>query len=370
MVFPPSGGEGPSSSLGLTVDRSVHDESQREASPIYCSLVSDPQAVFEDAFRHPWANLEVYTFPPFPLVGRVVARVRENPNLSMSLVAPSLAREGVVRRPFPSTGPTTSGASVVGPVVAAAPLQQVPQRCPHAEPSHVATLQRLLRKSGFSRGSAVEMSGCVRTSTSRLYQAKWILFCGWCRGRGVAPVNANVPFVDFLIHLHRDTGSAVKGYHSALNSLFALKGMDLADSRPISMLIRSFSQSVRPEELRPPAWDVTLVLLSLTCAPYEPLRTSDECFLAQKTLFLLALASAKRIGELHVSHSRDWGEVSFPFVAGFVAKTQDPSSSAPRFEGFTVLAPPNASTNRNGRLKSSVGGQVFPGPYCCTSSAM
>ena len=62
-------------------------------------------------------------------------------------------------------------------------------------------------------------------------------------------------------------------------------------------------------------------------------------FLAQKTLFLLALASAKRIGELHalsyrVSHTRDWGEVSFAFVTSFVAKTQDPSSLAPRFEGL------------------------------------
>ena len=88
---------------------------------------------------------------------------------------------------------------------------------------------------------------------------------------------------------------------------------------------------------------------------YEPLRTCEERFLAQKTLFLLALASAKRIGELHalsyrVSHTRDWGEVSFAFVTGFVAKTQDPSSLAPRFEGFTVPALPNAQKNRNGRL--------------------
>ena len=56
--------------------------------PLYCSLVPDPQAVFEDAFRHPWANLDMYTFSPFPLVGRVVARVRETHNLSMTLVAP------------------------------------------------------------------------------------------------------------------------------------------------------------------------------------------------------------------------------------------------------------------------------------------
>ena len=100
---------------------------------------------------------------------------------------------------------------------------------------------------------------------------------------------------------------------------------------------------------------LSLSSVGLTGAPYEPLRTCDERFLAQKTLFLLALASAKRIGELRslsyrVSHSRNWGEVSFSFVLGFMAKTQDPSSLAPRFEGFTVLALPNARNNRNGRL--------------------
>ena len=164
--------------------------------------------------------------------------------------------------------------------------------------------------------------------------------------------------MDFLIHLRQDKGlsvSAVKGYCSALNSVLALKGRDLAASREITTLLRSFSRSVNPVELRPPAWDVSLVLQSLTGAPYEPLRTCEERFLAQKTLFLLALASAKRIGELHalsyrVSHTRDWGEVSFAFVTSFVAKTQDPSSLAPRFEGFTVPALTNARKNRNGRL--------------------
>ena len=56
--------------------------------PLYCSLVPDPQAVFEDAFRHPWDDLDLYAFPPFPLIGRVVARVRESSHLAMTLVAP------------------------------------------------------------------------------------------------------------------------------------------------------------------------------------------------------------------------------------------------------------------------------------------
>ena len=97
-----------------------------------------------------------------------------------------------------------------------------------------------------------------------------------------------------------------------------------------------------PVELRPSAWDVALVLQSLTGAPYEPLRICDGRFLAQKTLFLLALASAKCIGELHallyrVSHSRGWGEVSFSFVPGFVAKTQDSPPPPPLLLGLRAL---------------------------------
>ena len=326
--------------------------------PLYCSLVPDPQAVFEDAFRHPWDDLDVYAFPPFSLVSRVVACVRESLRLAMTGRTP-LAREGVVRRPPSSADPTTSRPPLVGQSASAASLQPLPPRRPRAEPSRVETLKRHFRNSGFSRRAAGVLSGCLRPSTSRLYQLRWRIFCGWCRGRGVAPFSATVPLVvNFLIHLRQDKGlsvSAVKGYSSALNSALALKGRDLASSREIKMLLSSFSRSMDRVELRPPAWDVSLVLQSLTGAPYEPLRTCEERFLAQKTLFLLALASAKRIGELHalsyrLSHSRGWGEVSFSFVPGFVAKTQDPSSLTPRFEGFSVPALLNARNNRNGRL--------------------
>ena len=279
----------------------------------------------------------------------------------------------MVRRLAASTDPTTPGSALLGQAASATPLQSVPSRRPRAEASRVETLKRHYRKSGFSGRAARVLSGVLRESSSRLYQSRWKIFCGWCRGRGVAPVNATVPVVvDFLIHLCQDKGlsvSAVKGYCSALNSVLALKGRDLATSREITPLLRSFSRSVNPVELRPPAWDVSLVLQSLTGAPYEPLRTCEEHFLAQKTLFLLALASAKRIGELHalsyrVSHTRDWGEVSFAFVTGFVAKTQDLSSLAPRIEGFSVPALPNARKNRNGRLLCPVRAvKVYPASH-------
>ena len=56
--------------------------------PLYCSLVPDPQAVFEDAFIHPCDDLDLYAFPPFALVGRVIARVQQSSRVAMTLVAP------------------------------------------------------------------------------------------------------------------------------------------------------------------------------------------------------------------------------------------------------------------------------------------
>ena len=358
VVSPPSGGESTSSCVGQSVDRPVRDLPQREAAPILFACPGSTgrlRGCVSSSLGRP-GSLRV----PSLCSGRSGDRSRPAVIASRDDSGrTSLAREGVVRRLAASTDSTTPGSTLLGQAASAAPLQPVPSRRPRAEPSRVATLKRHYRKSGFSGRAARVLSGVLRESSSRLYQSRWQIFCGWCRGRSVAPVNASVPVVvDFLIHLRQDKGlsvSAVKGYCSALNSVLALKGRDLAASREITTLLRSFARSVNPVELRPPAWDVSLVLQSLTGAPYEPLRTCEERFLAQKTLFLLALASAKRIGELHalsyrVSHTRDWGEVSFAFVTGFVAKTQDPSSLAPRFEGFSVPALTNARKNRNGRL--------------------
>ena len=249
--------------LGLPVARLALDALQREASPILLPRPRSPDGLrgcVSASLGQP-GRFCVSSLSSHRKGGGQSQRDPQSPH---DPGRPSLARDGVVCRPSPSVDPTTSRAALVGLAVAAAPLQPLPPRRPCAEPSCVATLQRIIQKSGFSQGSALEMSGCVRTSTSLLYQGKWMLFCGWCCGRGVAPVNATIPLiVDFLVHLCRNKGlsvSAVKGCQSALNSVFALKGIDLADSQEISMLLRSFSNSARPEELRPPAFDVALVL--------------------------------------------------------------------------------------------------------------
>ena len=323
--------------------------------PIYCSLVPDDQAALEDAFWYPWDNLDVYAFPPFALLGKVLSRVRQSRNCSMTLVAPLWADRDWFADLLLLLAHQPLALTLWDDVI----LQ------PHNDLLHpgVPALKlhawRLSSNSSESRAFREERRAiCPDASVSPLRMSTSRSCLQFVIGV-VAPVNASVPLiVDFFRHLVRDKGlsvPAVRGYRASLNSVFALKGRDLAASREVSMLFRSFSKAARPERLHPPNWDVSLVLQSLTRAPYEPLRSADERFLAQKTLFLIALASAKRIGELHalsyrVSHSRAWGEASFVFVPGFVAKTQDPSSQDPRFDSFTIPALPKARDNPNGRL--------------------
>ena len=110
--------------------------------------------------------------------------------------------------------------------------------------------------------------------------------------------------------------SSLKGYRAAINQVLNHKGIDLAAFVEISALIRHFEISCPPIEVKPPQWDLSLVLRSLTKAPYEPLGQTSLKMLTQKTAFLLAFASAKRVSELHglsykVSHSTGWKSV-FP----------------------------------------------------------
>ena len=120
------------------------------------------------------------------------------------------------------------------------------------------------------------------------------------------------------------------------------------------MLFRSFVKSCPAADLRPPAWDVALVLNSLTAAPYEPLKDAEERLLAHKMLFLLAPASAKRLGELHALSHR----VSLRLVERGVDSFTVPA--LPKSRDLTQWEAPVPGTSS----------QVLPVPHRLTSPAL
>ena len=168
VVSPPTGGEVTASCLGQSVDRPVCDEPQRETAPVLLARPRSPGRLrgcassslgWPGPVRFPSLSSGRSGDRPCP---RVIACRNDSGRTP-------LAREGVVRRPVASTDPTTSRPALVGQSASAASLQPLPPRRPRAEPSRVATLKRHFQKLGFSGRAAKVLSGCLRSSTSRLY---------------------------------------------------------------------------------------------------------------------------------------------------------------------------------------------------------
>ena len=86
-------------------------------------------------------------------------------------------------------------------------------------------------------------------------------------------------------------------------------------------------------EVRPPSWDLIKVLTFLRSSVFEPLANASLRDLTRKTLFLVALATAKRAGELQalsrlVSFSSS--SAGLTYVPEFVAKTETAVRPLPR----------------------------------------
>ena len=86
--------------------------------------------------------------------------------------------------------------------------------------------------------------------------------------------------------------------------------------------------------MRPPSWDLSKVLRFLNSGSFEYIRAAPLGALCKKVLFLLALATAKRVGELQALSrivSFVGGDACLSYVPEFVAKSQSFSHSIPRF---------------------------------------
>ena len=56
--------------------------------PVYFSPMVDPQSAGTDAMLQSWDGLQAYAFPPFGLLSRVLAKVRQSKGLELTLIAP------------------------------------------------------------------------------------------------------------------------------------------------------------------------------------------------------------------------------------------------------------------------------------------
>ena len=141
---------------------------------------------------------------------------------------------------------------------------------------------------------------------------------------------------DFLLFLHRSLSlsySSIVSYRSMLSGVFCFVLPDLSSHFVLHNLLWSFRlERPIPSSCVPP-WDLLVVLRFLRGPPFEPLASSSLRTLTQKVLFLVSLATARRVGELQavprdVSFS---GSVAFlSYLPEFRAKTESAVNPLPR----------------------------------------
>jgi hypothetical protein len=174
-----------------------------------------------------------------------------------------------------------------------------------------------------------------------VYEAKWAIFCDWCSGRDIGPVQVTVQqLADFLVYLFEIkqlVPSTIKGYRSAIGrTISLLGGPDFGQNEYISLLARSFSLERHKQNKLVPQWNLGLVLAALNSPPFEPAEEVDLRFFYYKCCFLLALASGRRRSEIHafpVSDSclrfnRNKSSVTLLTDSCFLGKNQIPDRGA------------------------------------------
>ena len=214
---------------------------------------------------------------------------------------------------------------------------------------------------GFSEEVARQVTRAICSSSSKVYEGKWNVYCKWCEGKEIDPVTADIHQVaDFLLFLFAERKlslSGIKGYRSALAKVLNYStGTNISDSPVLSDLISAFEHQ-RPTCASPlPKWDLNLVLEALSKDPYEPLSQASLKMLTFKTVFLLTLAAGARCSEIHaldvkhITHLQEWSTVKLAPHPKFLAKNFDYSQGGRNFEGFIIKAldsPANSTSPRD-----------------------
>ena len=172
-----------------------------------------------------------------------------------------------------------------------------------------------------------------------MYNAKWTIFCRWCVTKNVDSL-AITPAIlaDFFLALFEDTGLqpiTIRGYAAAITRVYELCRLPSpCKDRAISALLANFDNE-RPKCLSlVPKWSLDVVLDFLQSPDLaDPTNLSIQD-LTRKTVFLVAMASAYRVSEIHAL-SRDettlrWnqdGSVSLATRDGFLAKNKRPTAA-------------------------------------------
>ena len=224
--------------------------------PRFMSPVPEPRALAVDALSQDWQVRSMYMFPPFPLLSKVVQKLRSTHVAEVILVAVSTV----------VSIPTTSlcGTPVNSPIPSRSSVPAGPEVHLRRKVIPSARMEALMlhyKAAGFSDEVSRLAAAPRRPSTNRMYDDRWCRFARWAAGQGVDPLNPTAAQVaSFLFDLfdtHGLSPRTVKGYRTCIGSVLNRTGKTRV------VLHRAISDMIASMELqRPratpvlPQWDL------------------------------------------------------------------------------------------------------------------
>ena len=222
---------------------------------LYFSPYHDPKALGTDVFLQTWDNYQVFAFPPWSLIPRVLKKLRSSSGVLMTLVAPWWPQ-----RPW---FPELLDLMIGGPVSRSsqtASFSSPLSRDIQAVPSCMETLQRFAKLQRFSSRVAKQVGLARRPSSRAGYQSKWLIYRRWCHSEGHSISRPSLSKIaDFLFWLRQSrklSVSAILGYRSMLAVVFRFKLPEISTSPILQDLLRSFKVEVPIRAVRLPPWDL------------------------------------------------------------------------------------------------------------------
>ena len=142
--------------------------------PQFMSPVPEPQALAIDALSQDWQGRSMYMFPPFPLLNKVIQKLRTTQMVTTVVSTPATTECGsstilsVPQRPVVTTG-----------------LHLKRQVVPSAR---MEALMQHYQAAGFSKEVSKLAAAPRRPSTNRMYDDRWLPFTNWATGKGFDPL--------------------------------------------------------------------------------------------------------------------------------------------------------------------------------------
>ena len=172
----------------------------------------------------------------------------------------------------------------------------------HLSASRVETIEKALLKKNFSKGSADFINNSWKESTKGQYESIWRKFLSFLSARKIPHGSIDPAIVaDFLEFNCKVLGRKYRTlatYKSSLNYPLKLaRKMDMNDEDLIRFMRGAFLYRPPIKAKEMPSWSLNDLLCFLESEDFEPIDICAEEKLLQKTLFLILLASGRRIGE-------------------------------------------------------------------------